>query len=302
MNNFKHFTSFYFFLRFLIALFFVIPTSSAFSYERKFGNEGYNGKKGLPGLNGAPGRDAELLVKGQTITLDLSGQNGHNSLSNGENGQDATACMIYPRDPEHNLVGADGGNGGFGGNGGDGGAGGDAILFYSDINQLKNIKIISPGGLGGKGSNPGLGGRPCLCLTRSWTVRKCVRQPDNSEKCDLHTYYCRDGRNGYNGYAGVSGFPGYAGRLILIKGTEQPTPEVRQIQKTLPDLVGATLQLKENIWQTQVGAGDLLAPNSIIQDNYLEFIKEETYTAAVGWHASRPVSELSDIEATIHVE
>lgn len=274
----------------------------ASAYAGNFGMDGRDGRKGQDGRNGTDGRDVVLKATSQPVRLDLSGQNGEDSTWDGEDGHDATGCMSYPREPEYNLLGADGGHGGSGGDGGSGGRGGDVTVLYTDKSHLKNITVVSMGGRGGQGAKPGKGGWGCSCFHRSWTIRRCHRRPDNTEFCEYRTYTCQDGYNGIRGSKGIPGFTGDLGRLTLIKGNTLPPAEFMHVEASLPELNNKSLLFEENIWEFKEGAISLLGAGTVLNNRYNEFIRHDVYPTILEWAAKRGLQEFVDVAAKLELK
>jgi hypothetical protein len=146
-------------------------TSSAIAHTETFGTPGRGGMIGRSGRNGTTANNQDIRATGTPLQINLMG-------SEGENGEDATAGEnannCWQSDyPAYNLRGADGGDGGHGGHGGNGGNGGSSTIFYSTIDQLRNLQLNHLGGRGGRGGRGGQAGRGCYPERREWSIDRC---------------------------------------------------------------------------------------------------------------------------------
>lgn len=273
----------------------LVLLSVSLSHAGEFGSRGKNGEAGRDGYSGSSGQDVTILAHEMTQPLfyDLSGRNGDHGYP-GSDGQDAYFCSHSLR--EENLYGADAGDGGAGGDGGSGGSGGDALIYYTDSAQLKNISIISRGGYGGQGSYGGRGGsRGCYCDQYSWTVPVCRIEKDKDGRehkiCDrVNTYTCQNGRSGQIGASGSPGSNGSRGSATLVKSSTPLLPQsgsgrlnIQEFQTQNP----VQFTLTENIFARRGGLLSLLAPGSDMSDSYSEFVRRAEENVQFVWAATR---------------
>ncbi|MDC0833147.1 collagen-like protein [Geitlerinema sp. CS-897] len=245
------------------------------------GSNGYNGSNGRTGRTGP----SETLVFGSTATsISLVGRDGTNGGDGGD-GRDATSCIQPPNVP-YDLRGAKGGDGGNGGSGGTGGRGGSLTVYYRDRADLRQLEVDASGGRGGYGGRGGSGGRGCRCRDWSWEVND-------------RRYYCDDGRRGQNGYSGRDGLDGEPGQLSLVEGSEPLPPEQPAIELSLSELGTRTVELTKDVWEIRRGARSLLAPSSVVADEYREFVERLEKVVEVVWNADRPISDFDNVPVTL---
>lgn len=267
---------------------------SAWAFYHNFGVSGSNGFSGSTGMSGQSGRSAVVFADGNPQTLVLDGTPGANGMP-GRDGDDAWSCN-QPHRPEHDLRGADGGDGGMGGSGGNGGSGGDVTVYFQDPAQLRTIYVRSLGAQPGMGAPGGRAGRPCLCTNRQWIVEKCriVKDPvtgKEKKECTNTRYTCDDGQYGRDGMYGSSGHRGRDGRLTLIRSSQPLAPEVLYDSSDISLLTNRSIVLEDNIFVTKSGALGLLAPGSVLQDQYSEFAGRLISSAQVVWNAKRSAAD-----------
>lgn len=83
---------------------------------------------------------------------------------------------------------------------------------------------------------------------------------------------------------GPSGEEGRRGQLRIINRSTVLPSEQAVVSLSVPsDLVDRTFQLSKDIWRERSGAAALLAPGSIIADEYLEFVDRIERTVRVRW-------------------
>lgn len=249
------------------------PEVAIASDHRTIGQDGRNGDAGRDGRAGRSGQDQTITANGSDLNLNLSGDAG----DDGEDGDDAlrARCRRQAEKPNHDLQAADGGNGGRGGNGGNGGNGGDLMVYYTDPTALKRILVQAEGGEGGRGGQGGYGTAGCNCDRRRWEVEVCQGTPGSADyKCKSRSYTCTDGRDGSDGADGRDGRDGQLGMLSLVRQTQPLAVENPMQEVAIAQLNGRDISLSKNLWQRRNGATALLAPGSVIADEYREFIEQ----------------------------
>ncbi|MFM6928021.1 MAG: hypothetical protein ACKOX6_06120 [Bdellovibrio sp.] len=270
----------------------------------KFGTNGETGRTGSSGSSGSDGQSVTIFAQQlqQSVRYNLSGQDGDDGSLGGD-GADAYFCR-QERVAE-DLYGADAGEGGAGGSGGSGGDGGDAVIYYSDLSQLKKILIYSVGGEGGRGAYGGRGGAMgCRCDRSSWEMPPRCEEYTNGEgkkerRCDSPPrFVCQDGRSGRDGSHGADGRDGSYGSVTLIKskaalGDENTSARVAVGKLVSGQAVNAVLT--ENLFTQKQGISSLLAAGSQVSDNYSEFVRRASENVSVVWRSSRRPADFSGI-------
>jgi hypothetical protein len=262
-----------------------------------FGVAGRNGRDGIPGRTGRDGFSTSVYANGQAVRLNLDAENGSDGRD-GEPGEGATNCN-QPT-PADNVFGAAGGSGGAGGTAGNGGSGGNLTVYFNDLSDLRNIYVSSRPGQGGRAGREGRGGKGCYCKTPSWTAYTChsVQKPDGTAEniCEDTPFSCIDGTFGHDGNHPPSfGQMGSPGRLTLIHGTNDPQADNPSVTAKLPNWLGRTSLLTRNVWSTQNGATQLLAPGSIISDTYRLYTEQKQMSVSLNWEMTRPVTDFADV-------
>jgi len=251
---------------------------------RKFGTEGENGTDGQNGLEGQHTDSLTIFTDGSPMTIDLSGEDGFP----GENGGDGNnaICEPQPENIDSHLQGMSGGNGGNGGNGGDGGNGGSLTVYYTNLEDLQQIYVISAGGKGGSAGVGGNGGEGCQCSNPFWVVETCKGDPGTPNYfCTTSEYSCTDGANGRVGTDGRSGRDGVPGTLTLIERSQPLPPDQLTATVTMQTLKDRGFVLSRNIWETKTGAVSLFAPGSVIGDRYRELVERFENSFLLVWNA-----------------
>ncbi|MFP4221155.1 MAG: hypothetical protein ACLFQ7_11690 [Phormidium sp.] len=253
-----------------------------------FGTSGRDGMRGRDGRSGERGPDQMLVVDGRGRSLQLMGTSGRDG-EDGRRGEDAYNCS-QPSRPSDHLRGADGGDGGSGGDGGDGGDGGNLTLYYSQLDELREIYVDARGGEGGYGGYGGYGGRGCSCRRGSWTV-------------DNERYYCTSGHSGRRGGNGRAGNEGDPGQLRIVAGTTPLEPEQPSVELPLSLLIDRPIDgpvdLSKNVWLRRRGARSLLGSGSVIADEYEEFVERLERAVALAWNSDRRPSDFADLEVRV---
>ena len=261
----------------------------------KIGRDSPSGKKGQDG------RDSDSLTvfaDGSPMTLDLSGENGfpgEDGLPGGE-----ALCKEQPEDVEENLQASNGGDGGDGGDGGKAGNGGSLTIYTTDKSYLQQIYAIAVGGDGGAGGKGGSGGEGCKCSVPYWNKQTCTGKPGSSKyKCTTAEFECTDGVSGRTGRDGRVGRNGRLGNLTVINLDKSLAPDQPQATTSIAELKDRGFTVSKNIWETRSGASDLLAPGSIIADQYQELVARHEHTVLLVWDAAQPVKDFVDQRVTL---
>lgn len=272
----------------------------------KFGTDGESGRSGSSGSSGSSGQSVTIFAQQlqQGVRYNLSGQDGDDGSLGGD-GADAYFCR-QERVAE-NLYGANAGEGGSGGSGGSGGDGGDAVIYYSDLSQLKKILIHSVGGEGGRGAYGGRGGAMgCRCTFSYWEMPPhCEEFTDKDGKrvrhCDeAPRFSCQDGRSGRDGSNGSDGRDGSYGSVMLIKSKSALAEENTSARVAVSKLVqgqAVNTVLTENLFTQKQGINSLLAAGSEVSDRYTEFVRRASENVSVAWRSSRRASDFSGVVA-----
>ncbi|NEP57393.1 MAG: collagen-like protein [Symploca sp. SIO2G7] len=257
--------------------------------EREYGRDGHNGNEGRKGKKGRDGQSLTVFADGSPLNLELSGEDGLDG-EDGRNGKDAR-CGHQNWDVNYNLRGADGGNGGNGGDGGDGGHGGSLTLHYTNLVDLRSIYVRAEGGRTGRSGRSGYGGEGCQCESRHWKKTTCTGTPGNPDySCQTEEFSCRNGKDGKDGRDGRDGNPGRLGTLAIINSTEPLSPDQPTATVAMSQLQGKVFNLSKNKWQTRSGAVSLLAPGSIIDNQYREFVERIESSFELVWKAPRSIT------------
>lgn len=263
-----------------------------------FGTASSTGMAGHNGQMGSPAENVTIFADGSPLTLNLAGRDGEN----GRNGEDAKApnCGQQPEQVTQDLQAADGGNGGNGGNGGDGGNAGSITIYATNIDNLRQVFVSAAGGKGGQPGEGGAGSPGCHCTRSYWTVERCFGRPGGADyRCSTQEFRCRSGRNGLNGNRGLSGRHGLPGKLTLLNlnkplEADRPTASV-----TMAILKDQGFSLSKNQWETRKGAQALLAPGSVIDDEYLLLTERIERPFLLLWNAPQSFKDFADQNVTL---
>ena len=266
-----------------------------------FGKRGEDGSGGERGQNGRDSDSLTVFADGSPMTLDLSGEDGFGG-NNGTEGTNA-ACETELKDKSNNLQASNGGHGGDGGDGGVGGAGGSLTVYTTDPSHLQQIYVVATGGEGGEAGIGGEGGEGCKCPVSYWNEQTCKGKPGSSNySCTTKELQCADGYNGRKGRSGRSGRKGRLGTLTVINLDKSLAPDRPQATLTIGALKDRGFTLSRNEWETKTGATDLLAPGSIVADEYQELIERHESTVLLVWDASQPVAEFAEERITLALD
>lgn len=102
--------------------------------------------------------------------------------------------------------------------------------------------------------------------------------------------------------SGSRGRDGRVGQLRIVNREEELPPEKPETNVAVSDLTEQTYDLSKHIWHERSGATELLAPESIIADEYLEFVERREATVQVSWTADQPLNRFETSEATLSLE
>ncbi|NEP13163.1 MAG: collagen-like protein [Symploca sp. SIO2C1] len=258
--------------------------------EREYGNDGRDGNIGRKGRQGRDGQSLTVFADGSPMNLQLSGEDGLDG-EDGRNGSDAR-CRNQNWDVDYNLRGADGGNGGNGGDGGDGGNGGSLTIHYNNLADLRSIYVRAEGGRAGRPGRSGYGAEGCQCRKRDWEETTCTGTPGTPDySCKTEEFSCRDGKDGKDGRDGRDGNLGRLGTLAIINSTEPLSPDQPTATVAMSQLQDRLFTLSKNKWQTKTGAISLLAPGSIIDNQYREFVERIESSFELVWNAPRSIRD-----------
>ena len=266
-----------------------------------FGRDGRSGSDGQTGRRGRDGQSQTIFANGSPVNLDLSGEDGSDG-DDGTEGDDAD-CGRQPRDVDRNLRAADGGKGGNGGNGGDGGNGGSLTVYYTNPADLRQIFVRATGGRGARGGRRAEGGRGCNCRDRNWQIQTCKGTPGSPDySCKTRKFSCQDGNDGSDGSDGRDGSDGALGSVTLIQRSETLLPDNPTATVGMPQLKDQVFALSKNIFQTRNGAASVLAPGSVMADQYLEFVERAESSFQVVWNATRPITDFAGEQVKVSLE
>ncbi|BAY38339.1 hypothetical protein NIES2111_26860 [Nostoc sp. NIES-2111] len=270
---------------------------SAIAYE-KYETAGSNGSDGRSGRNGRDGNNQNLFVDGSPVNLDLSGQNGEGG-EDGERGN-RPYCGNQPNNPNHDIYAPNGGAGGNGGRGGNGGNGGLLTVYYTNLADLRKIFVRATPGDGGRGGRGGNGASGCNCRRRNWEIETCKGTPGSADyKCTKKRYRCHDGKDGRDGSDGGDGKQGSLGILSIVNSKEPLAAETPNVTINLAELTGKKLNLSKNKWNVRQGATALLAPGSVIADEYREFAQRLEESFQIVWQEKQPITSFANQTLTV---
>ena len=188
-------------------------------------------------------------------TASRQGENGRN----GQDGQDQAVVL----DAESIRLDLSGKDGGAGGNGGNGGNGGSLPVLYRSLDDLRLVQVVSEGGQGGRPGRGGSGGSSCYCEPK----------PEDDSSDDDGSSRCTTRLQGTSGLSGEAGHNGSRGHLYLANqdaglSADKPTQQI--------DLSafgqGKTISLSKNLWTVHPGALVLLAPGSVVAEDYRRYL------------------------------
>lgn len=257
-------------------------------YESK-GNDGRSGRDGRDGKN------ETISANGSPVNLDLSGTNAEDG-EDGENGFRPRCGREERESSNSDIHAADGGHGGNGGKGGDGGNGGSLTVYFRNLADLQQIFVRASGGEGGRGGRGGKGTRGCNCRRSRWEEKTCT-----GRQCTNKVYRCYDGIDGRDGSYGGDGKRGSLGILSLINSQERLQSDQPTIKTPISQLTNQQFKLSKNKWNLRQGATTLLAPGSVIADQYREFDRRLESTLKLIWQEKKPISNFADQNVTLNL-
>ncbi|AFY49067.1 hypothetical protein Nos7524_3269 [Nostoc sp. PCC 7524] len=270
---------------------------SAVAYER-YETAGRNGTNGRSGRNGRDGDNQTIFVNSSPINLDLSGKDGEDG-EDGDRG-DRPYCRDQPHQPKHDIYARNGGAGGNGGRGGNGGNGGSLTVYYTNLADLQTILVRANPGAGGRGGRGGNGSVGCRCRQRNWEIETCKGTPGTADyKCTKKRYRCYDGKDGRDGSDGQDGERGRLGILSIVNSKEPLAAETPTVTLNFAELADKKLTLSKNKWILRQGATSLLAPGSVIADEYREFEQRLEQNFQIVWQEKQPINSFANQTLTV---
>ncbi len=268
---------------------------------RDFGDDGKDGRSGEKGQDGRDSDNLTVFADGSPMTLDLSGANGLTG-NNGASGSNA-ACETTIKDQSKSLQGSNGGHGGDGGDGGNGGDGGALTIYTTNPADLKQIYVVATGGEGGQAGIGGQGGAGCNCPVPNWNEQTCKGKPGSSNyKCTTTEHKCYDGYDGRVGRDGRPGRQGRLGNLTLINLDRALTQDQPEKTVTVGELQQRGFTLSRNEWENKTGATSLLAPGSLVADEYKELVARHEHSVLLVWESSQPVADFAKEKITLRLD
>ncbi|MBE9129835.1 collagen-like protein, partial [Coleofasciculus sp. LEGE 07081] len=158
----------------------------------------------------------------------------------------------------------------------------------------------------GRGGRPGRGaysGEGCQCQDRRWEREICKGSPGSSDyHCTTEKFYCEDGREGRDGRDGRDGKEGQLGTLTLIQRSEVLPPDRPTATLAMPELKDKIYRLSLNQWQTKGGTASLLAPGSVIADQYREFLNRIDGSFQLVWNSDRSIADFYNQKITLNLK
>ncbi|MFM7371667.1 MAG: collagen-like protein, partial [Sphaerospermopsis kisseleviana] len=118
-------------------------------------------------------------------------------------------------------------------------------------------------------------------------------------KCTTKVYRCYDGRNGIDGSDGRDGRRGSLGTLSIINSKEPLRDDTPTRKVTISQLATQQFNLSKNKWNLRQGATALLAPGSIIADEYREFDRRLEGTFKLIWQEKKPIANFANQNVTL---
>ncbi|WP_414576129.1 collagen-like protein [Anabaena sp. CCY 9402-a] len=263
-----------------------------------YGKSSYNGISGQQGRNGRDGDNQTVLANGSAVNLDLSGQDGEDGEDGGSGSR--SRCPHQERNPNRDITAPHGVNGGNGGRGGDGGNGGNLTVYYTNLADLQKILVRANPGDSGRGGRGGRGVAGCRCRRRSWEIETCTGTPGTDNyKCTKKRYRCYNGRDGSAGSAGSDGKKGKLGILSIVNSQQTLPEESPSISLPISELANKQLNLSKHKWNLRQGAASLLAPGSIIADEYREFEQRLETVFQLVWRERQPIASFGNQAVTV---
>jgi hypothetical protein len=191
--------------------------------------------------------------------------NGHDGFD-GRDGANA-----YPADCSDGRV-RNGRNGEDGGNGEAGDNGRDALIYYKNLVDLKNLTILQAGGIGGLPGRSGAGARGC-----------------------------HGGTFGEAGKDGIAGTDGNFGKLFLIDESVSFDKANSTRVISLGDFHTENITLSRHIWTKAIGAQKLLSSASVVSNEYFLYDKTVDYSIRFVWSATSPIGNFRNTKLALTV-
>lgn len=268
------------------------------SQRRNVGSVSAPGARGVDGQDGADTDDLTVFSDGSPMTLNLAGRDGAPGTPGAE-GSPAN-CPALDTSQRQDVQMANGSDGGDGGDGGNGGNGGSITIYTRNLDSLSQIFVGAAGGKGGAPGMGGGGGQACQCSQPYWTVENCSGRPgDSGYRCSTEEFRCFNGLNGRNGRSGIAGQDGLPGRLTVLNLDRPLEPDRPGTTVTLDVLKNQGFNLSKNIWETRPGAAQLLAPGSVIADEYLILLDRIERSFLVVWNAPQPFERFANTNVSL---
>lgn len=268
------------------------------SQARTIGSVGAPGPQGGDGQAGANTDDLTIFSDGSPMTFNLAGRDGAPGNPGGDGSP--SNCPDLDTSQRQNVQMADGAMGGDGGNGGNGGNGGSITIYSRNLNSLNQIFVGAAGGKGGAPGTGGAGSAACQCSQPYWTVEKCSGKPGDSRySCSAQEFRCSSGRDGRDGRSGIAGQDGLPGRLTVLNLDRPLEPDRPGTSVNLDTLKNQGFNLSKNIWETRTGAAQLLAPGSVIADEYLILLERIEKSFLVVWNAPQPFERFANANVSL---
>jgi hypothetical protein len=88
----------------------------------------------------------------------------------------------------------------------------------------------------------------------------------------------------------------------LIQRSEALPPDNPTATVGMAQLKDQIFALSKNIFQTRNGAASVLAPGSVMADQYLEFVERAESSFQVVWNATRPISDFAGEQVKVSLE
>lgn len=176
-------------------------------------------------------------------------------------------------------------------------------LYYRNIADLRQIYVDAGGGRNGRGGQGGEGAPGCRCRYTDWTVETCTGTPGTAGySCQTERFICRDGDFGSRGRAGRDGQPGQPGQLWLVNQDQPLLPDNPSQSLSLAALGSTPVAVSKNLWQQRGGALGLLAPGSVIANEYQEYVGRVEGQGQIVWDAPRSATAFATDTATMTIQ
>ena len=262
----------------------------------------------LSGEDGRDGRDGAKGTSGFCYGSGGTGGGNGGSGEDGEDGRDGESMVVIYRslaDLSQVFVVSEGGKGGKGGRGGSGGSG---CSYCPPERQTPDVEIDLPDPSGIK--VPGNLGLPDNIqipsniqvpnLNQDKDKGDCTQPSSLLEISPKGSGACVTTSSGIRGSDGRSGKDGKIGHLYLAEQgagirPAQPTQGVRLSAFAQNE----ALLLSKNLWDSRQGALALLAPGSVIADEYYEYGGRLEQNYVLAWDAPQPPTDFPNEEVQL---